>query len=80
MHDETIRKRLLELGIYLCIITLLIFYILTFLIKRALEYGMRNHYESDGDFSLPKVHGIGYYGHYHDQRHKFHIWFGMPLE
>jgi len=56
MHDETIRKRLLKLGIYLCIITLLIFCILTFLIKRALEYGMRNHYESDGKFNMPTVH------------------------
>ncbi len=51
-------------------------------------WGVYTHYQSDakilavtsGDFSLPTVHGIGYYGHYHDQRHKFHIWFGMPLE
>ena len=27
----------------------------------------------------PKVHGYGYYGHYHDVDHKFHIWFGNPI-
>ena len=24
----------------------------------------------------PEVHGDGYYGHYHDGNHKFHIWYG----
>jgi hypothetical protein len=27
----------------------------------------------------PQVHGNGYYGHYHDGRHKFHIWYGGKI-
>ena len=29
-----------------------------------------------GGYSAPKVHHSGYYGHYHDSTHSFHIWFG----
>lgn len=28
---------------------------------------------------VPEVHGDGYYGHYHDSTHSFHIWFGNPI-
>ncbi len=24
----------------------------------------------------PEVHGSGMYGHYHDKKHKVHIWYG----
>ena len=27
----------------------------------------------------PEVHGPGKYGHYHDGKHAFHIWYGGPL-
>lgn len=29
--------------------------------------------------AAPKVHGSGYYGHYHDKTHQIHIWYGQPL-
>ena len=29
--------------------------------------------------SSPKVHGRGYYGHYHDKNHLIHIWYGEPI-
>ena len=28
----------------------------------------------------PEAHGSGYYGHYHDQDHIIHIWFGSPMK
>lgn len=30
-------------------------------------------------FKLPEVHSPGYYGHYHDADHNYHIWFGSPI-
>ena len=27
----------------------------------------------------PEVHTAGYYGHYHDSTHEYHIWFGGPI-
>lgn len=27
----------------------------------------------------PEYHGTGYYGHYHDSTHSFHIWYGSPI-
>lgn len=30
--------------------------------------------------SAPEVHGDGSYGHYHDEKHKYHIWFGNPVK
>ena len=27
----------------------------------------------------PEYHGYGYYGHYHDSTHSFHIWYGEPI-
>lgn len=27
----------------------------------------------------PEVHGSGYYGHYHDGWHKYHIWYSKPV-
>ncbi|MBQ2694677.1 MAG: RHS repeat-associated core domain-containing protein [Clostridia bacterium] len=32
-----------------------------------------------GSNDPPEVHGSGYYGHYHDSTHSFHIWYGEPL-
>ncbi len=29
--------------------------------------------------SPPEAHGINYFGHYHDNTHAFHIWFGSPI-
>jgi len=29
-----------------------------------------------GANEIPEVHGDGYYGHYHDADHKYHIWYG----
>jgi len=30
-------------------------------------------------YPSPEIHGINYYGHYHDPKHKYHIWFGLPI-
>ena len=30
--------------------------------------------------SALEVHGDGSYGHYHDEKHKYHIWFGNPVK
>ena len=30
--------------------------------------------------SAPEVHGDGSYGHYHDEKHKYHIGFGNPVK
>ncbi|MEL7569484.1 MAG: RHS repeat-associated core domain-containing protein [Eubacteriaceae bacterium] len=30
--------------------------------------------------TLPEVHGSGQYGHYHDGKHKFHIWYGNKIK
>lgn len=32
-----------------------------------------------GYTGAPEVHGVGYYGHYHDSTHSFHIWYGKPI-
>ena len=32
-----------------------------------------------GVISPPEVHGINYFGHYHDPAHNYHIWFGKPI-
>jgi len=32
-----------------------------------------------GSSEKPKVHGSGYYGHYHDFTHTFHIWYGGKI-
>ncbi len=32
-----------------------------------------------GYVECPEVHDSGYYGHYHDGSHTFHIWFGEPI-
>jgi len=32
-----------------------------------------------GFISPPEVHGSGFYGHYHDFLHRFHVWFGGQL-
>ena len=29
-----------------------------------------------GIYSKPEVHQSGYYGHYNDDEHNYHIWFG----
>lgn len=30
-------------------------------------------------FGGPEVQASGYYGHYHDSRHVYHIWYGKPI-
>ena len=32
-----------------------------------------------GNTDPPEVHESGYYGHYHDSTHSFHIWYGSPI-
>lgn len=32
-----------------------------------------------GATKAAEVHGDGYYGHYHDKNHKYHIFFGEPI-
>jgi hypothetical protein len=32
-----------------------------------------------GANEFDQAHGRGYFGHYHDKNHKYHIWFGMPI-
>lgn len=33
-----------------------------------------------GVFGPPEVHNDGYYGHYHDIEHRYHIWFENPVK
>ena len=32
-----------------------------------------------GATEAPEVHGINYFGHYHDANHQYHIWYGDPI-
>jgi len=32
-----------------------------------------------GAYASPRVHDSGYFGHFHDGTHSFHIWFGDPI-
>ena len=56
--------------------------------KDSIAWGVYTLYQPDakllavslGNNDAPETHGIGFYGHYHDEDHGFHIWFGMPLE
>ena len=32
-----------------------------------------------GCYKKPEVHGNGFYGHYHDKDHRYHIWFGGKI-
>ncbi len=34
---------------------------------------------SVGIFTVPEVHRSGYYGHYNNASHQYHIWFGGPI-
>ena len=33
-----------------------------------------------GGVAGPEVHGSGYYYHYNDPKHYFHVWFGKPVK
>ena len=35
---------------------------------------------SFGILGPPEVHNDGYYGHYHDIGHIYHVWFGDPVK
>ncbi len=32
-----------------------------------------------GGTAKPEVHGDGYYAHYHDANHRFHVWYGGKI-